>query len=177
MNGRDVFVGHQGENLHGEYLSISSFDPKFSTTRFKSITSVQKSETKNYVKLFWFKPETRESGLLAEYKPFEVSPLYRRFILQGGNYSSCCYKVSVLGRVRVLERYHDNDIIPIENIRALKLMAQNIQSTDNDNVQVAEYKDQKLDQTIKNEVGYKRTPSQILDWAMVNSGRSIKNMN
>lgn len=173
--GREVYMPHKGERFKGEYLGIDKEKPKYTQKTFTKVTGIEKATTKNYVRLYWYDPETGEKGLLAEYKPNDTHPSFRRFRVVG---LSCeeTFKITILGRIRFCENYHDNDIVPISNIRALKLMAQQIQAEDNDDIQTAAYKNQRIEQSVTNENQYKRTPSATIDFFGPTSPGNIKNL-
>lgn len=173
--GKEIYMPHKGERFKGEVLSISKQSPKYTQKVFTQITGIQKTPTKHYVRLYSYNPETQEKSLLAEYKPGDTNPSFRRFRVLSQDCSRC-FKVSLLGRIRFCEHYHDNDIIPISNLRALKLMAQQIQAEDNDNIQIANYKNQRIEQSINSENQYKRTPEAAVDTALVVAPSSVKNL-
>ena len=173
--GREVYISHKGEKLKGERLSILKEKPRYTKASFTKITGIEKSKTKNYVRLMWFCPETNKKGLLAEYKPNDTNPSFRRFRVVGLDCSKS-FRITILGRIRFCENYHDNDVIPISNLRALKLMAQQIQAEDNDSIQTASYKNQRIEQTLQNENFYKRTPQAPIDFYLETSPGSIKNI-
>lgn len=174
-HGKEIYMPHKGERFKGEYLGINKEKPRYTKKTFTRITAVQKTPTKHYVRLYWYNPESGDKGLLAEYKPGDTNPSFRRYRVAS---LSCeeCFKITVLGRIRFSENYHDNDIIPISNIRALKLMAQQLQAEDNDDLQNAAYKNQRIEQALDNENQYKRTPQATIDFFGPTSPGSIKNL-
>lgn len=174
--GKEIFMPHKGDReFSGEVLTINKDKPKYTQKTFTKITGIQKTTTKHYVRLYAYNPTTQKSSFLGQYKPTDTNPSFRRFRVVGADCNRCL-KVTVLGRVRFCENYHDNDIIPISNIRALKLMAQQLQAEDNDNVEVANYKNQRVEQTITNENFYKRTNQAPIDFFVEVSPSNIKNL-
>lgn len=173
--GEEVFMPHKGTQLKGEYLSINKFKPKFTQTCFTAITGIEKTVTNHYVDLMWFDPHTKLTGLLGKYKPSDTHPSFRRFRING---LACdrCFKVTILGRVRFCENYHDNDVIPISSLRGLRLMAQHLQSEDNDDIQTADYKNKRIAQVIQDENNYKRTTSATIDFFRETSPGRIPNI-
>lgn len=174
-HGKEIYMPHKGERFKGEYLSVNKETPKYTKKTFVRITGIQKTQTKHYVRLYWYDPETGDKGLLAEYKPNDTQPSFRRFRVVS---LSCeeCFKITILGRIRFCDNYHDNDIIPVSNIRALKLMAQQLQAEDNDDLQNAAYKNQRIQQALDNENQYKRTPQATIDFFGPTSPGAIKNL-
>lgn len=173
--GKEIYYPHQGNTIKGEYLSISNNAPKFTQAVFSKVTGIEKTKTVHYVRLYWYKPETGEKGLLGEYRPGDQHPSFRRFRVIGKQCRDW-FKVTILGRIRLYDSYSDNDIIPFTNIRALKLMAQQLQNEDNNELEAAQYKNARIEQTLNDENNYKRTPSQPVDHIQVVSAGSIFNL-
>jgi hypothetical protein len=174
-NGSQIFMPHEGErNFSGEVLTINKASPKYTQKIFTKITGITKTPTKHYVRLYSYCPLTKKTEFLAQYKPTDTQPSFRRFrVLKP---CAKCVKVTILGRIRFVENYHPNDIIPISNLRALKLMAQQIQAEDNDSAETANYKNQRVEQVLQNESNYKRTPQAPIDFFLGTAPSSVKNM-
>lgn len=164
-----------GTKNKGEYLTIDHSKNRYTAATFTSFTAIEKTVTKDYVRLYWHIPETGEKGLLTELRPNETRPSFRRYKILGID-CNIAYKVSVLGRVRFFDNYADSDIIPITSIRALKLMAQTLQADDNDNVQVSGYKESRVDRVIDTENRYNRTPQATVDFCAETAPSGIKNI-
>ena len=177
-NGRDVFTTCNGCRIHGERLLISRETPVFSRTRFTKITGVEKSITCNYVRLYWQEIAAGQiagRGLLAEYKPTDVHPSYRRFHVPNAKWD-CAVKVTVLGRVKVIEYRHDNDILPITNFAALRKMAQLMQAEQNEKINLANYHERGIDKTIEDENEYNRSGQDPFDFVFATSPGAIENL-
>lgn len=159
----------------GEYLSINKDNPKYTTACFTSITGIEKSVTKDYVRLYWFLAESGAKGLLADLRPNETRPAFRRAKIFGVD-NSRSSKVTILGRVRFYDNYVNSDIIPITSLRALKLMAQTLQAEDNNDIQVASYKGQRVTDVIDNENKYNRTVQASVNFEPETAPSSIKNI-
>lgn len=159
----------------GEYLTINKADPKFTASTFSTITGIEKTVTKDYVRLYWYVPDTGAKGILADLRPNETRPSFRRARILGVDCNKPA-KVTILGRVRFYDNYADSDIIPITSLRALKLMAQTLQAEDNDNIQIASYKGQRVTDVIDNENKYNRTPQASVNFEPETSPASIKNI-
>ena len=176
MHDREVFVEHMGQEVHGEHLTICKEKPTRSRTKFKKITAVQKSKTRHYVRLYWYDPENQNQGLLAEYRPTETNPCYRRFRVPGVD-RNCCTKVTVLGRAKLLDCYHDNDVLPITSISALKTVARQIQGEDNDaDINQIRYNKELAEELIEDENQYERTGDDPFDFYCPLSAGSLCNM-
>lgn len=173
---KDIWMPRKNaEKDKGEYLTISKDTPKFTAATFTNITSIEKTITKDYVRLYWYYPETGTRSLLAEYRPNDIQPSFRRFRILGID-CDICYKVTILGRVRFFDNYADSDIIPITSLRALKLMAQTLQADDNDKIDVSNYKDNRVERVLDNENKYNKTPSATLNIEHETAPGSIKNI-
>ena len=174
--GRKVFVQHKGNrDFAGEHISISKDPAKYSKTKFTKITGILKTPTKHYIRIYAYDPATNKMDFLAQYKPTDTTPSFRRFRIVGRKCNGCM-KITVLGRIRFCDNYHDNDIIPISNIRALKLMAQAIQNEDNDNNESAAFKNQRVEQVLINESNYTRTAQSPVDFFVHTAPGNMKNM-
>lgn len=174
-SGREIITMHNGEQVSGEYLSIQKGQIKYTSNQFARITEVIKTRTKGYVQLLAVNPSSDARLFLADYSPLEEKPRYRRFKLN----TRCApsVKVSVLGRIRLKENYADNDLIPFDNLYALSLAAQSINSNYNGDSQSAQAKDVMLQEIIKRENQIKKpSPGQPIDVYVPLSGGSVKNI-
>lgn len=174
-NGTEIFMPHKCErNFSGEVLSINKNEPRYTQKTFTKITGISKTPTKHYVRIYAYYPDTGKQEFLAQYKPTDTNPSFRRFRVVGADCG--CAKVTVLGRIKFCDNYHDNDIIPISNLRALKVMAQTIQAEDNDNIEVAQFKNARVDQSLLNENNYKRTSQAPMDFFVTTAPGNLKPM-
>jgi hypothetical protein len=178
VNGRDVFTYSNGVHIHGEKLPISREKPVFSRTVFSKITGIEKSRTCNHVRLYW---QTHEGdrvlsrGLLSEYRPNDLNPSYKRFRVPEAR-CDCCVKVEVIGRVKLLDSYHDNDVLPITNIGAMRSMAMTIQSERTNNIQEANFHNSRVGQAIEDENQYHKTGQDPFDFILFNSPGGNENL-
>lgn len=159
-NGREIFTTHKGASIKGEYLKIARGQIRYTTKTFHKITDVIKSKTVGYVQLLWVivnDDDTISQGLLADYSPVEETPRYRRYHITSRHCpGKSSYKISVLGRIRLKPAYADNDYIPFDNILALTLGGQFVNSNTNNDMQTAQAKDTFLQNVITKENEYKR---------------------
>lgn len=171
---KDIWVPRKsGGKGKGEYLSINHDRPRYTQATFTTITGIEKSVTRDYVRLYWYCANSEQKGLLADLRPNETRPAFRRARIVGADCSSSV-KVTILGRVRFYDNYVDSDIVPITSLRALKLMAQTLQAEDNDNIQVASYKGQRVTDVIENENRYNRTTQASVNFEPETAPSSIK---
>lgn len=159
MTGREVYTVHKGEKIHGEYLSLQKGKANTTNVLFGVITEISKSKTNGYVNLLWVNENLTQRGFLADYDPYEQNPGYRkvRILIPCPSLT----KVSVLGRIRLKRYYADEDRIPFDNIRALTLAAQAVNSERNNQNDTAKYKNDQLQVTITNEATYKNVNTGI----------------
>lgn len=174
-SGREIFTDHEGTKVSGEYLRIRKGELRYTNVAFAKITSVKKSVTNGYVQLVWFRPETGDKGFLSDYTPFEESPEYRRFKLT----TRCDHtaKVSILGRIRLKDKYGDNEKVPFDNILAIELAGQAANSSFNDDEQMSAAKEKHLENVINKEAVYKKpNVGSPLEMYIPLSGAAIKNI-
>lgn len=155
--GREIITQHNGEQVVGEYISIKKNVLVYTQCVFGEITGIFKSPTQGYVQLLWIRPTQNLKGFLSDYSPLEERPSYRRFILKP--YCGCgqgFHKVSVLGRVRLKEKYTDNDYIPFSNLYVISLGGQAVNANYNRNPEAAIAADKQMMDMINRENDYKR---------------------
>ena len=166
-HGRDIFTVQDGKQVHGEKIKISREDPVFTRKCFTKITGIEKSRTCHHVRLYWQtvdcqnKPTAR--GMLSEFRPTDTVPSYRRFKVPHAR-ADCPAKICVLGRVKMLESYHDNDILPVKSIGALRAMASVIQSEQNDRINEARFHNNSVDNILNDENEYHKTGEESVDF-------------
>lgn len=162
VTGREIFTNHKGTQIAGELLNIKKGILTWSNVVFGSIVGVVKPRTKGYVPLYWGLPDGSK-GFLGDYSPAEEAPGYRRFRISIPSCPSVA-KVSVLGRVRLKSAYADSDLIPFDNLYAIEIAGQQVNSMYNDNLEAAVQKDNFLQSLINREATYKK----------VNNGQPIE---
>lgn len=167
-HGKDVFTVHNGIRIHGETIKISRKEPVFTKTIFKRLSSWEKTLTNSHVRLYWqiYDPAQEKTllrGLLAEIRPTETHPTYRRFRVSEAP-TNRAVRVTVLGRVKMLDFYHDNDIIPVTNLAALRKMAQSIQADKNEKLDIARAHSLGADEMINDENQYYRNGEDPFDF-------------
>ena len=86
-------------------------------------------------------------------------------------------QVAVLGRIRLKPNYADEDLIPFDNLFAITLAGQAINAQNNDNMEVAQAKDTKLETVLSKENEYKRVNNgQPIEVYVPLSGGVIRNI-
>lgn len=175
--GNQIYTKHDGNPIHGELLQPKRSHPYYSASIFKKITGIQKTRSVNYVRLYWFNPITKEQGLLGQYRPDETNPSYRRFRVNSIDCADDKFaKISVIGRVRVLDHYHDNDLLPITNLTALREMALSEQASENEQTDKAGFHFRKAGMVLDQENEYRRTGHDGLDIGWETSPANMENL-
>lgn len=177
LSGREVFTCPDNkEQITGEKLKISKTKPTISKTVFKKITGIEKSKTNSHVRLYWQLPgDVPVRGLLGEYRPTDTYPSFRRFRIPSAK-TDCCVKVSVLGRVKLLDYYHDNDILPITSFPALRKMCQLIQAERNERMDIAVAHEAGIERLLDDENQYYRTGGEPFDFFFDTSPGANENL-
>lgn len=176
LTGREIITMHKGEQIVGEYLSLKKNEIKYTQTTFGEVTAIVKTPTAGYVQLLWVRPQSNAKGFLADYSPLEEAPSYRRFRV---TLSECkpLSKVTILGRIRLREKYADNDYIPFDNVYALNLAGQHINAMYNDAPDLATAKDRKLSEVIEQDNQHHRIQNgQPIEVYPLTSAGAIKNI-
>lgn len=155
LTGREIFTTHKGEKVSGVYLSIRKNELVTTPIRFGTITEVYKTETKGYVTLLGLSTDNCSRKFLADYTPFETTPSYRRVTIRYPNCPQYC-KISMIGRIRLKEKYADDDLIPFDNLYLLQVAGQTVNSMYNDDTQTALAKDGYVKGLIETEGNYKK---------------------
>lgn len=175
-SGRVVYTDHAGEQVPGEYLRLIKGQLRYTQVTFGKITNILKTKTKGYVQLHALQLEKNLQIFLSDYAPVEENPQYRRFKITSQKCNNCI-KVSVLGRIRLKPAYLDNDFIPFDNMYALDLAGQMMNSNFNNDVQTAAAKEQTLQEVITKENEYKRVQNgQPIEVFKLTSAGNIRNI-
>lgn len=159
--GRDIYSFHNGEQIHGEKITIKQGHINYTQNVFGQINTIKKSKTQGYVNLLWLNLFTNRKGFLADYSPSEEIPSYRRFRLTTPRCSPNA-RVGVLGRIRLRPSYMDNDLIPFDNLLAIELMGQSINQQLNNNIDQAMATNKMYETVIQKENSSKKTGSESI---------------
>lgn len=174
--GREIITNHKGVQVYGEVLTLRRGEFRYTQAAFGKITGVQKSKTNGYVQLVSYNPTTQQKTFLADYTPYEENPSYRRYRLTGPHRGKTV-KVTILGRIRIKDRYADNEFIPFDNLLAIRLAGQRIHAEVVGDVATSQAKDTLLSKVILQESTYKKpTVGQPIEVMPVMSGGAIKNI-
>lgn len=121
------------DGVPGEVLQIGQWEngvegtvnanalPARTTNYFMNVGSVVKPVTKGYVSLYTYDATDHRMYFLAKYHPDETRPNYRWYKITAPNFEEgTC--ILLLVRLRYLPAKHDNDVLLIQNLGALKYM-------------------------------------------------------
>lgn len=180
MTGREIITNHKGVQYYGEVLRLKRGEFRYTEATFSQITGVQKPKTNGYVQLVSYNPTTQSKTFLADYTPYEENPTYRRYKLAGpcNRYcNSTAAKVSILGRIRIKDRYANNEFIPFDNLLAIRLAGQRVHADVIGDVATSQAKDALLGKVILQESTYKKpATAQPMEVFPLMAGGAIKNI-
>lgn len=114
--GINVWQGEVEGNVQGALTT-----QKMSASTFRDISQVHKPVTTGYVTLYACKPSSNYMYMLAKYHPSETLPSFRRYRITNTNAPECA-SIYALVKMRYLPVSHEQDMLLIQNLDALKLM-------------------------------------------------------
>ena len=113
------WAGAEG-SLKAELASLP-----YSTRAYRQLLSWSKPETHGYVSLYAVEPETSRMWFLAKAHPYSTRPSWRRFAIRG---QTCCgSNILILGKLAARKLRSMDDLLPVQNIPAIKMMIQAIE--------------------------------------------------
>lgn len=177
MSGREIVTVHEGKQVYGEVLRLRRGEFRYTQIRFSKITGIEKPKTNGYVNLLSYDPELHIRTFLSDYTPYEENPAYRRYKLTYPCRNRIV-KVFVLGRIRIKDRYADNEFIPFDNLLAIRLAGQRVNAEGTGDVQTAQAKEGSLQEIIAKESSYRKPTAigQPIEMFALTSGGAIKNI-
>ncbi len=175
VTGREIVTTHKGQQIVGEKFTLQKNVVKYGEVIFGEITGIVKSPTNGYVQLYAVNPETQSAMFLGDYSPLDEHPSFKQVKIIASQCHGPLIEVIVQGRIRLKDRYVDNDIVPFDSINTITFAAQKLQAENNNNIQVAGYKGTLLKDMIENEAAYKRVnPGTPVNVASVTSGAAVR---
>lgn len=155
VTGREIITTWKGQTVVGEKFTPKKGIMTYGQVPFAEITGVIKSKTKGYIQVWAVNPENESAMFLGDYSPLDERPQFKQAFVVGCN-PSVITDVLVQGRIKLKSAYTDNDIVPFDSINTIKFTAQFLQAEENNNINVANYKDNRVDKMIESEASYKR---------------------
>jgi hypothetical protein len=138
--GTTIPVNRWTDGIEGQ---IDNWDQLSATTvDFRTLDYIRKPVTAGYVTLYAWDSTTYEMWYLSKYHPDETTPSYQRYRIS--NLSTECGQYVVgFARLAYVPAKHDDDILIIQSLPALKAMCQALQEYDDKNMdEGAAYEDQ-----------------------------------
>lgn len=136
------------DGVLGETMPIRRTVGMYTKTLFTAITGVTKTKTSGHVYLSTINPDTAERFHLAEYHPFDMVPMFRRY--QYGAWRSdrlVPERIEALCKLKFVEAVDDNEILLVQNEGAIQAMMQAMNcedERDNTNAEVYDLRARKL---------------------------------
>lgn len=106
-------------------LSAELTSYPMSTRLYRQIISWSKPETAGHVTLYAVDAETSRMWFLAKAHPYETRPYWRRYRLR--QQTCCASNILIYGKMASRKLRALDDILPIQNIPAIKMMVQSIE--------------------------------------------------
>lgn len=117
--GEVLRIGRWQDGVEGT-ISANAL-PDRTTNEFMNLSTVIKPVTTGYVSLYTYDSADHRMYFLAKYHPDETRPNYRWYKITAPNFEEgTC--IMLLVRLRYLPAKHDNDVLLIQNLGALKYM-------------------------------------------------------
>jgi len=122
---------------NGTEGTINANTLQLSASKFKRITAVHKPVTKGYVSLYTYDPADHRMYFVSKYHPDETVPGYRRYRLNSPNFTES-RNVLCLVKMRFEPLSHDTDLLPVQNLDAVKHEVMAIREENTGNATTAE---------------------------------------
>lgn len=171
--GRVIYTESPEGQVPGERFRIVKNEIRFGKVTFGEITAVTKSRTNGYVQCYAVQPEAGTKQFLGDWSPVEEIPLYRVFKLIACECPPLAH-VSMLCRVRLKDNYHDNEVLFFDNEIAITFAAQRLQAETTNDLNVAGFKKQAVDNILDQEAGYKKVAGGPINVFQPMSGGAVR---
>lgn len=135
QNGVTLKINRWTDGIEGQVAGALT-EQEHTSEYFRQVTQVYKPITDDYVTLYAFDPVTSAMHLLAKMHPRETTPHYRRYKIAGKEYcdANC---ILAMVRLRYISPVTADDILPVQNLDALKFMLMALKEEDAKNLQVS----------------------------------------
>ena len=119
-------INHWQGGVEGEIFTDMPVTVKFSDSKVRDVERVQKPETDGFVSLYTYDADTHQMYFLSKYHPRETNPRYRRYRITSPDYinGSSIYALCELGYTPLT---HEDDVLIVQNMDALKMMVMAIE--------------------------------------------------
>ena len=128
--GLRLTINHWQDGVEGElFMGMTSLPQDTfvtSSTDVRDVERVAKPKTEGFVSLYTYDPVTYQMYFLAKYHPQETNPRYRRYRITSPDYvnGASIYALCELGYTPLT---HEDDILIVQNMDALKMMVMAIE--------------------------------------------------
>lgn len=133
----------------GTRLTLGLRNPRYTRQGFRKVTSIVKPRTKGLVHVFAYDTGTRAHELLTTLLPWETAPVYRRYEVKGCPSGGQC--IDVLAKRRHIDAWHDEAVLTIQNVDAIKEMVAALEDAANNDLESAEIKESRAVRLLKHE--------------------------
>ena len=112
------------DGAEGQLRGTLAEKPK-STNAYRQLVTWSKPETAGHVSLYAVEPSTSRMWFLGRAKPFTRNPVWRRYRVR----AQCCggSNILMLGKLAARKLRSVDEILPIQNVPAIKMMVQAIE--------------------------------------------------
>jgi hypothetical protein len=119
--GIEVALNVWKDGVEGQVLGALT-SQQMSASAIRDIMQVYKPVTTGYVTLYACKPSTNYMYMLAKYHPTDTTPTFRRYRITNTCTNDDYANVYARVKLRYLPVSHEQDVLLIQNLDALKLM-------------------------------------------------------
>lgn len=120
--GDAIRINRWHNGVEGSIAFNSWDDIRKTTGRYRQITKWIKPTTKGYISLYGVDPDTNYMYFLGKAHPDDTAPAWRRYKLLNQGVTDAYANILALCKMKALPLTRDDDILPIQNLDAIKLM-------------------------------------------------------
>lgn len=173
--GREIYTTFRGDKVVGEQFTFNKNTILYGKVIYGQVLGVIKPKTNGYITAWAVDPVTKNQKFLADWSPSETTPMYKKYKILSRQCAAASH-ISLLCRVKLKDTYADNELTFFDNELAVTLSAQRIQGELNNNLEVANYKRQAVENVLEQEAGYKKISGMPVDVYYPMSAGRIRNI-
>lgn len=164
-------INHWQGGVEGEiFMDMASLPQDVfvtSATAVRDVERVAKRKTEGFISLYTYDPVTYQMYFLSKYHPQETNPRYRRYRITSPDYvnGSSIYALCELGYTPLT---HEDDILIVQNMDALKMMVMAIEFENEREFQAAKAYEADAYRLIEDQ----RTAERQHDYNLIQYGRA-----
>lgn len=106
-----------------------------SSRRYRELTDWTKPVTGGYISVYAIDPDTNFMYFLAKAHPLDTKPVWRRYKIAGEAFTNDHANILTICKLKVVPFTADDDVLPIQNLDALKSMVMAIKFENDGNMQ------------------------------------------